>query len=68
MPGFVNCLAWRLAQELSIAITEDLKKWQGAEAAYKEALNSAEAQNECLDFSFDEEGSQSWISAGRFAG
>lgn len=66
MPGFVNCLAWRLAQELTIPVTEDKQKATGAEAAYKNALNSAEAQNECLDFSENEEGSQSWIAAGRF--
>jgi hypothetical protein len=68
MPGFVNCLAWRLAEELAISITEDKQKWQGANAAYKEALNSAEAQNECLDFSENESGSTAWIAAGRFAG
>lgn len=68
MAGFVNCLAWRLAEELAIQITEDKQKWQGAETAYKEALNSAEAQNECLDFSENQEDSRAWISAGRFAG
>lgn len=68
MPGFVNCLTWRLAQELAIAITEDKQKFQVAELAYKDALNSAEAQNECLDFEENNEGSQSWITAGRFAG
>jgi hypothetical protein len=68
MPGFVNCFVWRLAQELSIPITEDKQKWQAAESSYKDALNSAEAQNECLDFDENEEGTRSWIAAGRFAG
>ena len=67
MPGFVNCLVWRLAQELSIAVTEDKQKFQAAQSAYRDSLNSAEAQNETLDFSEDV-GSQSWTAAGRFAG
>ena len=66
MPGFVNCLAWRLAQELSINITEDKSKWQIARDEYREALNSAEAQNETMDFEHDEDGSDSWVSAGRW--
>ena len=66
MPGFVNCLAWRLAQELSINITEDKNKWQIARDEYKEALNSAEAQNETMDFDKDEDGSDSWERAGRW--
>jgi len=65
MPGFVNCLAYRLAQELSISITEDKGKFQQMEQLYRESLNSAEAQNECLDFSEDESGSTSWEDAGR---
>jgi len=35
------------------------------EAKYKEILNSAEAQNECLDYSYDEDGSTTWVDAGR---
>lgn len=66
MPGFVNCLAFRLAQELSVAITEDKQKFQGMEEMYRNSLNSAEAQNECMDFSEDESGSRSWEDAGRY--
>lgn len=67
MPGFVNCLAWRLAKELAIPITEDKQKFELCEDQYKQSLNSAEAQNECLDFiSYDEAGSTSWEDAGRF--
>lgn len=66
MPGFVNCLTFRLAQELSIAITEDKQKFQQMEQMYRDSLNSAEAQNECLDFSEDESGSTSWEDAGRW--
>jgi len=66
MPGFVNCLTYRLSQELSIGITEDKQKWQIMEEKYKESLNSSEAQNECLDFQEDEAGSESWVEAGRY--
>ena len=66
MPGFVNCLANRLAMELSIGVTEDKQKFQMMQEMYKESLNSAEAQNECLDFSWDEDGSTAWVDAGRW--
>jgi len=65
MPGFVNCLTNRLAQELAISVTEDKDKFELMEQRYKDSLNSAEAQNECLDFSEDEAGSSSWVDAGR---
>lgn len=67
MPGFVNCLAYRLAMELSIGITEDKGKFQLMEEKYKESLNSAEAQNETMDTCKDEDGSDSWVRAGRRA-
>jgi hypothetical protein len=67
MPGFVNCLGWRLAAELVVAVTEDKgNKFQTAMEMYKDALNSAEAQNETMDFSKDEAGSESWERAGRW--
>ena len=65
MPGFVNCLANRLAAEVSISITEDKQKFQGMMEMYRDSLNSAEAQNECMDYQQDEAGSESWVSAGR---
>lgn len=66
-PGFVNCLAYRLAKELCIGVTEDKNKWQLMDDQYKEALNSAEAQNETSDTVQDEDGSDAWINAGRNA-
>jgi hypothetical protein len=66
MPGFVNCLAWRLAAELAVSVTEDKQKFQTAEQMYRDSLNSAEAQNETMDFSKDEAGSESWERAGRW--
>jgi hypothetical protein len=67
MPGFVNALAWRLAQELSIGVTEDKQKWEMCRDQYKESLNSAEAQNETMDTERDEDGSDAWVRAGRYA-
>lgn len=68
LPGFVNCLANRIAAELAIAITEDKQKAQGFMEVYMSTLNSAQAQQECDDFLKDESGSQSWIHAGRRVG
>jgi hypothetical protein len=65
MPGFVNCLSYRLAMELSISITEDKNKFEMMKNEYRESLNSSEAQNECLDFSEDESGNYDWSEAGR---
>lgn len=67
MPGFVNALAWRLAQELSVNVTEDKSKWQMCRDEYRDALNSSEAQNETMDTERDEDGSTSWEDAGRWA-
>jgi hypothetical protein len=66
MPGFVNCFVNRLAMELAIGVTEDKQKKDDLRADYKDSLNSAEAQNECLDYEQDEAGSTSWQDAGRF--
>lgn len=66
-PGFVNSLQWRLGKELAIPVTEDKQKFELCENQYKQSLNSAEAQNECLDYSAHEAGSESWVRAGRCA-
>jgi hypothetical protein len=68
LPGFVNALAYRLAGELAISITEDSKKAQSAMGMYFQTLNSAQAQTECDDFLQDEAGSSSWVDAGRYWG
>ena len=65
LPGFVNCLAYRLAGELALPITEDENKAKSMMQMYFTTLNSAAAQQEC-DWLADESGSQSWVSAGRF--
>lgn len=66
-PGFVNCLANRLAMELAVSITEDKAKREDLKQDYKDSLNSAEAQNESSDTVLDEDGSESWVRAGRRA-
>ena len=66
MPGFVNCFCWRLSQEISIPITEDKKKFEMCQGEYQMALNSAQAQNESMDYLENEAGSHSWIDAGRW--
>jgi hypothetical protein len=67
LPGFVNCLAYRLAGELALAITEDESKAKSMMQMYFTTLNSAAAQQEC-DYLQDEAGSQSWVQAGRCFG
>lgn len=67
MPGFVNCLANRLAMELAVNVTEDKSKRDDLRQDYKESLNSAEAQNETYDFEHDEDGGDEWERAGRWA-
>jgi hypothetical protein len=67
MPGFVDCLAYRLAAELATSITEDKTKAEAMMQLYRDTLNSAQAQLECDDFLQDEQGSESWIRAGRYA-
>lgn len=66
LPGFVNALAYRLAGEIAVSITEDTNKAQGMMQMYFTTLNSAQAQTECDDFLQDEQGSQSWVTAGRY--
>ncbi len=67
MPGFVNCLAHRLASALAISITEDKAKADSMMELYRNFLNSAEAQNETMDYQKDESGSEAWVRAGRYA-
>jgi hypothetical protein len=68
LPGFVNCMANRLAGELAIPITEDKSKAEGFMEKYLASLNSAQSQQECDDYLKDESGSNSWVEAGRYWG
>jgi hypothetical protein len=67
LPGFVNCLAYRLAGELALAITEDENKAKSMMQMYYTTLNSAAAQQEC-DYLQDETGNYNFIHAGRCFG
>lgn len=68
LPGFVNCLADRLASELAIPVTESETKAETRMELYRSNLNSAQAQQECDDFLQNESGSSSWVDAGRYCG
>jgi hypothetical protein len=63
----VNCLAYRLAGELALAITEDENKAKSMMQMYYTTLNSAAAQQEC-DYLQDEAGNYNFIHAGRCFG
>ena len=65
VPAFVECLAYRLAAELAVSITEDKNLFTSMTEMYRETLNSAEAVNASMDFSKDETGSRAWEQAGR---
>jgi len=64
-PAFTNALAKRIAAAVAVSITEDKAKWQAKALEYKEALTSAEAVNESLDWQEDEAGGDEWVMAGR---
>ena len=64
-PTFINCLAFRLAQELAVAITESVAKSQEMEKLYNGALESADTVNQTGDSLEDETGGHEWENAGR---
>lgn len=69
-PSFINALAFRLAAELAIHLTEGIVKFKGMMELYFLALSHAEEINQSLDY-FDvvedwkPEKSSSWTNAGR---
>lgn len=65
-PAFVDCLAYRLAAELAVPITEDKQLAQLMMEAYHNTLNSASALNEQADYLRDEAGGHEWVRAGRW--
>jgi hypothetical protein len=68
LPGFVNALAFRLAAEVAVAITESPKKAEDMMGMYMAALNGAQAQTECDDYLKNEAGGDEWVTAGRYWG
>lgn len=44
-PAFIDCLAWRIAQDIAIPLSGRDNAWKIAKASYDEALASARAQD-----------------------
>lgn len=65
-PTFVNSLAWRLAAEIAVAITEDKNKGEAAMAEYRNSLNTSSAVNDQANYLHDEAGGHEWVRAGRW--
>ncbi len=69
-PSFINALAFRLAAELAIHLTEGMVKFKGMMELYFLALNRADEINQSLDY-FDvvedwkTEKNATWTNAGR---
>jgi len=64
-PSFINALAFRLAAEISIPITESLSKFNGLSDLYEKALLEADSVNQSNDYIEDEQGKSTWVNAGR---
>lgn len=62
---FITALAFRLAADLALPLTEDKNKFANMFALYQEALSRARAVNYSGDQVADETGSTSWELAGR---
>ncbi len=63
--AFINALAFRLAAELALQLTEGMTKYQAMMNLYPQALQSAEAVNQSGDWVEDETGNTDWEDAGR---
>lgn len=63
--SFCGALAFRLAAELAIPLTEGLKKFDAMIILYQRALRLAEGVDQSLDDLPDEKGSEDWVNAGR---
>jgi hypothetical protein len=64
-PAFVSALAFRLAAEMALRLTEGMAKYNAMMGLYVGALTKAEAVTRSMDSLDDEVGSTSWIDAGR---
>lgn len=64
-PSFVSALAFRLAAELAIPLTEGMKKYNTLISIYEVALRKAVGVNQSGDYLEDEQGSTDWENAGR---
>ena len=64
-PSFVSALAFRLAAEMTLRLTEGMAKYNAMMGLYVGALTKAEAVTRSMDSLDDEVGSTSWVDAGR---
>jgi hypothetical protein len=64
-PSFINALAFRLAAELALTITESGSKYEAMTNLYIKALKKAKAASRAQDYIEDEKGSDSYETAGR---
>jgi hypothetical protein len=64
-PAFINSLANRVGAELATAVTENAGKFKDMMGLYALSLETAQAQNESIDYLEDEAGGDEWLSAGR---
>jgi hypothetical protein len=64
-PSFVNTLAFRLAAELCISVTESTSRYELMMNLYMKSKKKAIASNRSQDYMEDEKGSDSWETAGR---
>lgn len=62
---FITALAFRLAADLSLPLTEDHRKFANMFALYQQALMLAKGLNYSADFVENETGSTNWELAGR---
>jgi hypothetical protein len=63
---FVDTLAWRIAAELAIKVTNSTTKEEQAMIRYEQALKGAVGLDQSLDFLESETGDNSWSGAGRW--
>ena len=64
-PSFINCLAFRLAAELALSVSESSSKFEAMMQLYLRAVKSAKGASLDQDYLADENGSNSWETAGR---
>ena len=64
-PSFVSALAFRLAAEMSLRLTEGITKYNSMMTLYEHALIRADATSQSMDSLEGETGASSWEDAGR---
>ena len=64
-PSFISAFAFRLAAEVSIPLTESLKKFESMLTLYNMALQLADGLNQSMNYEENETGTDDWDKAGR---